>query len=156
MFLNTALAEAKDIALYLKPLLPHFAALQETDFAEIRPCLQPLMHVVCLVWANSRYYCNSAKIIVLLRQICNLLIKQVQTLSLVISVKYMGGKRLKCYLPIYFIFLVLSFYLCLGLSSCPFHSLFLSKNLCVRRATCINTNLSTTYHQNTYEKECKV
>ncbi|XP_021937393.1 dynein beta chain, ciliary isoform X2 [Zootermopsis nevadensis] len=71
-----ALAEAKDIALYLKPLLPHFAALQETDFAEIRPCLQPLMHVVCLVWANSRYYCNSAKIIVLLRQICNLLIKQ--------------------------------------------------------------------------------
>ncbi|GFG28503.1 hypothetical protein Cfor_03628 [Coptotermes formosanus] len=71
-----ALAEAKDIVLYLKPLLRHFAALEEIDFSEITPCLRPLMHVVCLVWANSRYYCNSAKIIVLLRQICNLLIKQ--------------------------------------------------------------------------------
>ncbi|KAJ9585775.1 hypothetical protein L9F63_002412, partial [Diploptera punctata] len=71
-----ALAEAKDIVLYLKPLLRHFAALEETDFAEITPCLRPLMHVVCLVWANSQYYCSSSKIIVLLRQICNLLIKQ--------------------------------------------------------------------------------
>jgi len=81
MFLNTALAEAKDIVLYLKPLLRHFAALEETDFAEVAPCLQPLMHTVCLVWANSQYYCNSARIIVLLRQICNLLIEQVQSLS---------------------------------------------------------------------------
>lgn len=36
----------------------------------------PLMHVVCMVWANSLYYCSSAKLIVLLRQICNLLIQQ--------------------------------------------------------------------------------
>ncbi|XP_068084396.1 dynein beta chain, ciliary [Anabrus simplex] len=71
-----ALAEAKDIVLYLKPLLRHFALLEETDFAEVGVHLSPLMHVVCLVWANSRYYCNSAKIIVLLRQICNLIIYQ--------------------------------------------------------------------------------
>jgi len=74
------LAEAKDIVLYLKPLLHHFTTLEETDFSEVSPCLRPLMHVVCLVWAYSRYYCSSAKIIVLLRQICNLLIKQVQLL----------------------------------------------------------------------------
>ncbi|XP_049809049.1 dynein beta chain, ciliary [Schistocerca nitens] len=71
-----ALAEAKDIVLYLKPLQKHFTALEETDFSEVQPLLKPLMHVVCLVWANSRYYCNSAKIIVLLKQICNLLIQQ--------------------------------------------------------------------------------
>lgn len=47
------------------------------DFAESKILLKPLMHVVCMVWANSRYYCQSSKLIVLLRQICNLLIQQV-------------------------------------------------------------------------------
>ncbi|XP_072155544.1 dynein beta chain, ciliary isoform X1 [Bemisia tabaci] len=71
-----ALTEAKDIVLYFKPLHRHFAALEETDFSDVIPCLKPLMHIVCLVWANSHYYCNSGKIIVLLKQICNLIIHQ--------------------------------------------------------------------------------
>lgn len=72
-----ALEEAKDIVYYLKPLQKHFKLLEETDFGDIAICLSPLMHVVCLVWSNSRFYCSSAKIIVLLKQISNLLIAQV-------------------------------------------------------------------------------
>lgn len=74
-----ALAEAKDISIYLNPLQRHFNQIEETDFAEAKPLLHPLMHVVCLVWANSRYYCHSSKLIILLRQICNLLIHQVNS-----------------------------------------------------------------------------
>ncbi|XP_054276549.1 dynein beta chain, ciliary [Macrosteles quadrilineatus] len=71
-----ALTEAKDICKFLKPLAKHFTTLEETDFSDVAPCLKPLMHVVCLVWANSRYYCNSGKIIILLKEICNLIIHQ--------------------------------------------------------------------------------
>nr|CAD7441493.1 unnamed protein product [Timema bartmani] len=73
---ETALAEAKDIVLYLKPLMKHLALLEDTDFSEVTPFLRPLLYTVCLIWSHSCYYCNSSKIIVLLRQICNLLINQ--------------------------------------------------------------------------------
>ncbi|XP_068082615.1 dynein beta chain, ciliary-like [Anabrus simplex] len=73
---EAALNEAEDIVVHLKPLLHHFAALEKIDFSESWSNLRPLIHVVCLIWANSRHYCQSAKIIVLLRQICNLLILQ--------------------------------------------------------------------------------
>lgn len=52
MFKNvvTALKEARDITLYLSPLMKHFLQFQETvDFSESKPLLKPLMHVVCLV-----------------------------------------------------------------------------------------------------------
>lgn len=75
---QTALAEARDITLYLSPLLKHFIQFEDTDFSESKPLLKPLMHVVCLVWANSTYYRTSSKLIVLLRQICNLIIQQVR------------------------------------------------------------------------------
>lgn len=75
-FPNIGLAEAKDISIHLNPIQKHFTQLEETDFAEAKPLLQPLLHVVCLVWSRSRYYCQSSKLTVLLRQICNLLIHQ--------------------------------------------------------------------------------
>jgi dynein heavy chain len=71
-----SLAEAKDICLYLKPLKKHISLVEETDFSECIPVLAPLMHVVCLIWSNSRCY-DQVKIIVLLKQICNLLIQEV-------------------------------------------------------------------------------
>lgn len=51
MFKNvvTALAESRDITLYLSPLMKHFLQFEETDFSESKPLLKPLMHVVCLV-----------------------------------------------------------------------------------------------------------
>lgn len=72
-----ALAEARDISVHLNPIQRHFTQLEETDFAEVKPLLEPLMHVICLLWSRSKYYCQSSKITVLLRQICNLLIHQV-------------------------------------------------------------------------------
>ncbi|XP_055848919.1 dynein beta chain, ciliary isoform X2 [Episyrphus balteatus] len=72
----TALAEAKDITLYLTPLKKQLVQLEEIDFAEAKPLLIPLMHVVCNLWGRSRYYCHSSKITVLLKQMCNLIIYQ--------------------------------------------------------------------------------
>lgn len=71
----TALSEAKDICLYLKPLVKHIHQLEEIDFSECTPLLAPLMHVICLIYVHSKHY-NQLKLVVLLKQICNLLIKQ--------------------------------------------------------------------------------
>lgn len=73
-----SLAEAKDISIYLKPLKKHIDLLEEIDFSDAKALLSPLIHVVCLVWSNSRYY-DQIKLIILLKQICNLLIYQVIT-----------------------------------------------------------------------------
>ncbi|XP_065217396.1 dynein beta chain, ciliary [Planococcus citri] len=73
---QSALEEAENVTLYLKPLRKHFLQLEDIDFSEIIPCIKPLMHVICLVWSQCKFYCNSARIITLLRQICNLFINQ--------------------------------------------------------------------------------
>ncbi|TMS22638.1 hypothetical protein E3U43_012903 [Larimichthys crocea] len=71
-----ALEEAKDICTYLKPLQRLFEDMENTEFPEVRGQIGPLMHTVCLVWANSRYYNTPARLIVLLQETCNLLIQQ--------------------------------------------------------------------------------
>lgn len=55
MFKNvvTALAESRDITLYLSPLMKHFLQFEETDFSESKPLLKPLMHVVSLVSVDN-------------------------------------------------------------------------------------------------------
>jgi dynein heavy chain len=73
----SAVIEARDITLYLKPLIKHFEGLENTDFRDMQSLLRPLIHCVALVWANSRYYRTSAKIITLVREIANLIIQEV-------------------------------------------------------------------------------
>ncbi|XP_044764909.1 dynein beta chain, ciliary [Coccinella septempunctata] len=68
-----ALAEAKEINLYYQPLKKHLTTFEETDFSECLPLLEPIMVVLCLIWANCKY-CDQVRIIILLKQICNLLI----------------------------------------------------------------------------------
>lgn len=95
------MAEAKDIAKYLKTLVKHFAVLEETpDFADVAIYLKPLMHTVCLVWGHSRYYCNSGKIIVLLKEICNLIIQQVSrtTFAIILMSNYIINTGIYCQL----------------------------------------------------------
>ena len=41
--------------------------IEGVDFPELRPLLAPLMHTVCLVYANSSYYNTTARIIVLMQ-----------------------------------------------------------------------------------------
>lgn len=72
-----ALEEAKDICTYLGPLQRLFEDMENVEFPDVKVQIGPLMHTVCLVWANSRYYNNPARLIVLLQETCNLLIQQV-------------------------------------------------------------------------------
>ena len=73
-----ALTEAQDINLHLKPLKNHFEDLEQADFDESEKLLPPLLHVICLVWAKSKYYNTPGRIIVLLQETCNLLIELVR------------------------------------------------------------------------------
>ena len=75
--LSPALEEAKDICTYLKPLERLFEDVENAEFPDVRGHIGPLMHTVCLVWANSRYYNTPARLIVLLQETCNLLMQQV-------------------------------------------------------------------------------
>lgn len=74
--------------MYLNPLRKLVQQLEEMDFAECKPVLIPLMHVVCTLWGNSRYYNHSSKITILLRQLCNLLIQQVSFLKIIDITRY--------------------------------------------------------------------
>ncbi|XP_075889814.1 dynein axonemal heavy chain 9 isoform X2 [Nelusetta ayraudi] len=73
---RAALEEARDICIYLKPLQHLFEDMENVEFPEVRGQIGPLMHTVCLVWANCRYYCTPPRLIVLLQETCNLLVQQ--------------------------------------------------------------------------------
>ena len=51
--------------------------MEQADFDSAEKLLAPLMHTICLVWANSDHYNTPARIIVLLQETCNLLIEMV-------------------------------------------------------------------------------
>ncbi|XP_059180294.1 dynein axonemal heavy chain 9-like [Centropristis striata] len=73
---TAALEESKDICTYLRPLQRLFEDLENAEFPDVRAQIGPLMHTVCLVWANSQHYSSPARLIVLLQETCNLLIQQ--------------------------------------------------------------------------------
>lgn len=96
VFKNTvmALAEAKDICVYLQPLKKYITQLQETEFNECSAIFAPMVHVLALIWHNSKYY-DQVKIIVLLKQICNLLIQEVKSMKWfvqIIVIMFLGKK----------------------------------------------------------------
>ncbi|XP_032902051.1 dynein heavy chain 11, axonemal [Amblyraja radiata] len=71
-----ALIEVQDIDLHLRPLQHHIEILQETEFSKIPVLIPALFHTICLIWSHSKHYCFPVRIIVLLQEFCNLLIKQ--------------------------------------------------------------------------------
>ncbi|XP_038372432.1 dynein heavy chain 9, axonemal [Canis lupus familiaris] len=73
---QAALAEAQDIRIHLMPLSHHLEILESLEFPEVKPQLQPLLHVVCLIWATCASYRSPGRLTVLLQEICNLLIQQ--------------------------------------------------------------------------------
>ncbi|XP_066581161.1 dynein beta chain, ciliary [Prorops nasuta] len=74
----SSLTEAKEISLYLTPLAKFFKAVEEIDFAESKPLMATLIHSLGLAWAACTYYQSSSKLIIMFRQICNLLIQEAQ------------------------------------------------------------------------------
>ncbi|XP_016382633.1 dynein axonemal heavy chain 9 [Sinocyclocheilus rhinocerous] len=71
--------ETRDINTFLKPIERLVEDVENADFSEVKGKIAPLMHTVCLIWANSKYYNSPARIIVLLQEICNLLIQQARS-----------------------------------------------------------------------------
>lgn len=79
-----ALEEAREICIYLKPLQHLFEEMENVEFPEVRGQIGPLMHTVCLVWANCRYYCTPPRLIVLLQETSNLLMQQVSHSAIIL------------------------------------------------------------------------
>uniref|UniRef100_A0AAR2IP24 Dynein heavy chain 9, axonemal n=1 Tax=Pygocentrus nattereri TaxID=42514 RepID=A0AAR2IP24_PYGNA len=78
-FRNMVQDEAKDINTFLKPIQRHTEDLENIEFSEVKGRIAPLMHTLCLVWANSKHYNTPARVIVLLQEICNLFIQQARS-----------------------------------------------------------------------------
>lgn len=76
MFKNVvaALFEARDICMYLKTILLHISRFEDNEFLDTESFIKPLVHCIGLLWANSKYYSSSDKIVILLKMISNLLI----------------------------------------------------------------------------------
>jgi dynein heavy chain, axonemal len=89
----TALHEANDITLWLKPLVSdaalnklrtnfsfhsqgsHFERIERDEFLENETKIRPLYHVICMMWAHSKYYGLNNRMITLFRMINNLMIE---------------------------------------------------------------------------------
>ena len=72
-----ALTEAQDINLHLMPLRFHLEDIEASEYDESEKLFAPLLHVVCLIWANSKYYNTPGRVVVLLQEICNMIIERV-------------------------------------------------------------------------------
>lgn len=73
---HEALVEATDINNHLKPLIIYFEQLETEDFLKIKNIFDLVFHLVCLVWAHSKYYCRPTRLVVLLQELNNQLMKR--------------------------------------------------------------------------------
>ncbi|NWW98330.1 DYH17 protein, partial [Caloenas nicobarica] len=72
---SAGLEEAKDIDLYLHPLRILLEEMEQADYSELQPYLDRVMCTLCLVRAHCQHYGAPARLVVILREICNLLIE---------------------------------------------------------------------------------
>ena len=71
-----ARAEANNIVKYLRPLVTWFEGLEyEGDFVMLGNHFKPIIHLILLVWKSSAYYNTPARLVILMREICNTLIR---------------------------------------------------------------------------------
>jgi dynein heavy chain len=71
-----ALDEAQDIDIHLRPLASHFESMETTDFIEAKQLFKPMFHVIGLLYKHCQHYATASRIVVLLQEICNLIMKQ--------------------------------------------------------------------------------
>jgi len=75
----TARIEANDNVKYLSTLEPWFDKLVgnvQDDFGSLMHLFRPTMHLILMIWKNSKCYNTPGRLVVLVREICNALIKQ--------------------------------------------------------------------------------
>ena len=73
-----ARVEANDNYNFLKTLEPLFIELTDSnkDFKELPDIFIPIMHTILLIWNHSQFYNTPARLVVLIREICNAIIIQ--------------------------------------------------------------------------------
>ena len=83
----TARLEANDNTKYLRTLETWFQQLNgEDDFPKTVELFKPMLHIILLIWKNSKHYNTSPRLVVLMREICNSLIRQ--------ATKYVSGEQI--------------------------------------------------------------
>jgi len=83
----TARMEANDNTKYLRTLEFWFQSLNgEDDFPKTVEVFKPMLHIILLIWKNSKHYNTPARLVVLMREICNSLIAQ--------ATKYVSGNQI--------------------------------------------------------------
>jgi dynein heavy chain len=73
--------EANDNYRFLRLLSKHFDYIESSgieDFPTIYEKFTPIMHTILLIWKNSNFYNTPPRLVVLIREICNLIIKKAQ------------------------------------------------------------------------------
>jgi dynein heavy chain len=83
----TARLEANDNTKYLRTLEYWFGKLNtEDDFPKTMELFKPVLHIILLIWKNSKHYNTPNRLVVLMREICNSLIAQ--------ATKYVSGEQI--------------------------------------------------------------
>ena len=74
---SVAATEANENVKFLGPLVTHLNRLRDADeFEELPKTFVLILHSILLVWKHSNYYNTPARLVVLMREICNDLIRQ--------------------------------------------------------------------------------
>lgn len=76
--ITEARREANENYMYLSTLEDYFLKLMDTsyDFMKLPDLFLPLMHSLLLIYNNSNYYCAPSRMVLLIREICNAIIKR--------------------------------------------------------------------------------
>ncbi|NXU59271.1 DYH17 protein, partial [Turnix velox] len=72
---STGLEEAKDIDLHLQPLRVLLEEMEQVEYPSVQPFVAKALCTVRLLRAHCQHYSSPARILVILREICNLLIE---------------------------------------------------------------------------------
>lgn len=75
---SKALQEAQDIDLHLQPLNKQLSKLEMEGFLHFETLIPALFHTLFLIWTNCQSYQRPIRIVLLLKELCNLLIDQVR------------------------------------------------------------------------------
>ncbi|VDP87363.1 unnamed protein product [Echinostoma caproni] len=71
-----ALREAQDIHNHLAILRPYLEDMEQAELEQLRTHFEPVMHLLCLIWADSPGYRQPGRILIILQELCNLIIDQ--------------------------------------------------------------------------------
>ena len=75
---QNARMEANSNSMHLKVLVPYLSKLKVEGFDSLIPLFKPILHLILLIWTHSNFFNTTARIVVLIREICNDIIKRCQ------------------------------------------------------------------------------